>query len=211
MKKSVLLIHGLFTNELVMKYLEKRFIENGYVVYQFNYRSVKYSEKTLKDFDRFLVSVKENVNIIAHSLGGLLVRNYIQSYSKESSKIESFVTIGTPHNKSECAQSVNNTMFKGFLGTACESGLTKELPSWKSSIPLGCIAGSHESIFGANLFLFNKRKLGENDGTVFVKEAILNNCTDSIVLPGSHTGLLFKPQVFEQCLYFIENKKFKTI
>lgn len=212
MKKALLLIHGLFTNELVMKYLEKKFVDKNYKVYQFNYNSFKYSEKTLKAFHNYLCYIKsENVkeiSIIGHSLGGLLARNYIHTFNDYPVEIKSLVTIGTPHNQSQCAQNVMNSIFKNFLGSSGDSGLTIRLSPWTSSIPLGCIAGKHTSVIGANFFLLNKRNLGDNDGTVFVEEAILENCQDNIVLPGSHTGLLFKPYVFEQCLNFVEKNKF---
>ena len=49
----------------------------------------------------------------------------------------------------------------------------------------------------------------DNDGTVFVDEAILTGCTDSTLLDGAHTGFLFNKNVIMQCHHFIQHKKFK--
>ena len=195
-------------SSISMKFLKKGFVNNGYDVHCFDYKSRQYSNKTLLDLDNLIKSIDYNeIYLIGHSMGGLIARNYISNVDLLDKRIKSIVTISTPHYQSICAKSVENWL-GDFLGTAGTSGLTKKIKDWENKIPIGCIAGLDKYKINANLFLlFNKRK-GLNDGTVFVDEAILKNCKDSIVLNGSHTGLLFKKNVYKQCIYFIENNKF---
>lgn len=206
--KAVVLIHGLLMNSMIMSYIKSEIRKKGYQTYCFNYKSQQYSEKTLEDFNGFLKGIEEkDIYIIGHSMGGLLARNYIDKYPHNDS-IKSIVTIATPHNQSLCGKIVSNTFLSKILGSAGESGITKNVKDWKNSIPIGCIAGISHSILSTNVMLMLKYKEEDSDGTVFIKEAILNNCTDSIILNGSHTGLLFKKYVAQQCIYFIENCRF---
>lgn len=66
-----------------------------------------------------------------------------------------------------------------------------------------------------NLILPSKRQLAPleptwqlNDGTVFVHETKLIGAADHLVLPASHTGLLWYPPVAQQVDYFLRQGKF---
>lgn len=208
--KAVVLLHGFMNNSLVMTYLGSKISAEGYKVYHFNYKTRHYSEKTLDDLDSLISKVKESeVYLVGHSMGGLVIRNYIhkERFKDKMSKIKGVVTVATPHNQSLTAHKITKTL-KGFLGTAGEAGLTKDIGKWTSSIPLGCIAGLYKAKWNANLFLMFHNIKTPNDGTVFLEEAILENCKDSVVVEGSHTGLLFQKNVAKQILSFLENEKF---
>jgi pimeloyl-ACP methyl ester carboxylesterase len=203
--KAVILIHGLMASSMTMKYLEKHL--SGYQVYHFTYKSHKYSHKTLEDLDNLIKSLhSSHISFIGHSMGGLVARNYLHKYPHD--KFKALITIATPHNESQCAKAVLSGKLGRFFGTAGTSGLTQPIPHWDSKVPLGCIAGLSKSKLSQNLFImFSGNKL-PSDGTVYISEAILKD-SQSIVINGSHTGLLFKREVAEQCLYFLENYQFK--
>lgn len=210
-KKKVVLLHGLMTNSLIMKFIEKKLTDEGHQVYQFDYQSVKYSEKTLDKLHEFLQNTihEGDVYFIAHSMGGLVLRNYFHHYKDEikSITIKGVITIATPHKQSVCAHNIVKLKLGRFLGTSILSGLTIDAPEWQKHIPIGCIAGLSASKLTANFFVFFDSRQG--DGTVFLEEAILDNCHDKVIIPGSHTGLLFKPEVVNQCLHFLEFNQFK--
>lgn len=207
MKKTIILIHGLMANAYMMTYMEKQIRKSGHQVYKFNYKSNQYSHETLHDFHQLLQKLDNNpIDIIGHSMGGLVARNYIHHY--QPNNIQSIVTIATPHHQSLCAHRVANSMFKKGFGTAGASGLTIDIPEWTYNIPIGCIAGVSQSRLTANLFLPRHDKSAVNDGTVFLNEAILKNCNDHLIMKGSHTGLIFKKEVVRQCLHFLENHNF---
>jgi pimeloyl-ACP methyl ester carboxylesterase len=212
MRKAVILIHGLMTNSVVMRNMEKEMLKAGYEVYKFNYKSQKYSLDTLNSLNELVKSVKEdNIFIIGHSMGGLVARNYISHYKykyNSKSNIKSVITIATPHNQSLSAHRFAKSIFKPLFGTAGDSGLTKQISDWNTDIPIGCIAGLSNSKLSANFFMLLTKRKAPGDGTVFLDEAILSNCTDKIIMEASHTGLLFKKDVANQCINFIETNKF---
>lgn len=213
MKQAVVLLHGLMTKSYIMCYMAKKIKASGHAVYFFDYNSIKYSEQTLGKLHILIQSVTENhksVSLVGHSMGGLVIRNYIHRYGQESaSHIQSVVTIATPHYQSLCAHNLANSFFRKHLGSAGESGLTRDIEPWSGKIPMGCIAGLNTSLLSANFFAIKHRKTGDYDGTVFLREAILENCYDSIVLKGSHTGMLFQADVARQCVHFLEKQQFK--
>lgn len=212
-KKAIVLIHGLLANAVTMKYLEKEMKNSGYDVYLFNYNSINYSNTTITQLHTLLHSIKnDHIVLVGHSMGGLIARNYVNCYhlnqTTPSNKIKAIITIATPHNQSLAAHAVAKSIFSKFFGTAGNSGLTKQMPQWNIDIPIGCIAGHCTSKLSLNLFILLTKKKGPHDGTVFIDEAILEQCNDSIILKGSHTGLLFKKEVSAQCIYFLENHQF---
>lgn len=205
MKKAVVLLHGLLARAYVMRFIKKQMVDAGYEVYVFDYISRRYSSNTLDKLHDLISQIPEQeIYLIGHSMGGLVGRNYIHQYENN---IKGLITIATPHNQSICAHNATKR-FKRFLGTAGDSGLTLDLPQWSSSAVIGCIAGKSKAILYKNLFLIFHKNKSESDGTVYLKEAILENCHDSIIVNGSHTALLFNKEVVNQCISFIQNRSF---
>jgi hypothetical protein len=196
--KTIILLHGLFMNSMVMKPMEKRFLSLGYRVYQFNYKSVKYSDKTLQKLELLVNSIdSENIYFIGHSMGGLIARKYIEN-GYNIKKIKSIITLGTPHNTSRVGKVISNSIFNKILGSAGDSGiLSNNNVTWNEKVPLGCIAGVFP--IGLNNILKSFHKNEEpSDGTVFLDEAILKNCTDSIIIDSSHTGLIYSKNLLKK-------------
>lgn len=207
--KAIVLLHGFLNNSIVMYYLQFKMRSQGYKVYLFEYNTRNYSEETLIQFDKLIESIPEKgIYVVGHSMGGLVTRNYLNSNPNKKNHIKAVITIATPHNQSIFAHNIDKIL-KGILGTAGDSGLTKDIIPWNNKIPLGCIAGRYENKLKEGLLFIMNGKKGNNDGTVFLEEAILEGCKDSIIVEGSHTGLLFKRSVALQCMYFIEHLKFK--
>lgn len=213
MKKTVILLHGLMASSLTTKYLEKQLVLAGYQVKNFSYASNRYSMQTLIYLHNLVQTIRDGeIYFIGHSMGGLVARNYLQhDLSKPNAQIKALITVATPHNGSLCAQKVLRSKLGRFFGTAGSSGLTENIGKWQSDILLGCIAGLSTSKLSRNFFIMFNGKTEPSDGTVFVEEAILSNCTDHIVIKGSHTGLLFKKLVAQQCIFFLENGEFINI
>lgn len=205
MKKAIVLAHGLFMKKQIMIYLKKQFEMNGFKVYNFNYETLKFHDKTLEEFNNFVKEIKEEeVYFVGHSMGGLLMRLYLEIY-KPKFKDACLVTIGTPHKGSSLGRFVADSPIGFILGTAPNSGVTKGLGDWMGEYPIGCIIGTLN--VGPNI-IFNKEK-GQGDGTVLKKEAFVDNATDIVELNVNHTGMVYSKQVINQTLEFIKNKKFK--
>lgn len=207
MKKSIILIHGLFMHSIVMKFMERQFKRLGYTVHQFSYRTVKYSDDTLHQLDELIKKINtEKLYLVGHSMGGLVSRQYIEKFGTNSHKDISVVTVGTPHYSSRLGKHLEKGILKIIFGTSGDSGITKELPQWSEKVPMGCIAGEYP--VGINHIFTKLVHKAPSDGTVFLDEAILDNCTDSIIVKSSHTGLVYSKNVVMQCHYFFDNFKF---
>ena len=207
MTQSIILIHGLFMNSIVMKFMEIKFKKLGYSFYQFNYRTVRYSDKTLEQLDSLVKSIySDKLYIIGHSMGGLVARMYVDGYHGESHKNISIVTIGTPHHTSRLGIHLNNSIIGKILGSSGHSGIVRKLPDWKNKVPMGCIAGVFP--IGVNTFFKGVECNSASDGTVFLDEAIVHNCNDNLVIKSSHTGLIYSKEVVAQCHHFFQYKKF---
>ncbi len=205
-KERIILIHGLFMHAIVMQYLDRQLTKLGYEVNCFSYQSVKNSmaENTeeLVAFVQKHYQQGEICHFVGHSLGGLLIR---LAYEREPKFFTGrIVTLGTPHNGSLVAERVANDINRSILGGSYTHALDGELPEWRGEVQLGSIAGS--KCIGIGMALKDLPK--PNDGTVSVVETQLNNQTDSLSLPLSHTALVYSKRVVKAINYFLENGYF---
>lgn len=201
--KAVVLVHGLLSGAYIMRKMASHMRREGFAVYLFEYGSTRYSKTTLEAFEAFINCIPEQpIYVVGHSMGGLVARNLLTN--KRVPRVVGLITIGTPHNQSLSAHAFARSCVKRLFGTAGAAGLTTELPSWHGEVRLGCIAGKNESLLGLNLFMLLSGRKADNDGTVFVDEAILHNCHDRVVVKGTHTGMLFQKDVMKQCVHFIK-------
>lgn len=204
MSKAVVLAHGLFMQKEIMFYLKSSYEQRGYKVYNFNYSTIKYTDKTLDDFAEFVSSVKEeNVYFVGHSMGGLLMKAYIER-DKPTFKDMCLVTLGSPHKGSSFGKMVEDSKFGFVLGSSPKSGITNGLLEWNEHCSLGCIVGTRN--LGINTLFDNSKSA--SDGTVMVNEAFDDNATDLIKLDINHTGMVYSRKVVDQSICFFKTKKF---
>ena len=145
----------------------------------------------------------ETLHFVGHSLGGLVLRNFAAAYpDKVSGRI---VTMGTPHQGSRAAQRVFNMgLQKPVLGGSYKGALDGSMPELPEGVELGSIAGNKPYGLGRVLGLH-----GEHDGTVLVRETHCPNMRDHVVLPVSHSGMLFNRKTVEQVVTFLHDGCFK--
>lgn len=196
-------------NKFIMKFMEVKFQNLGYVVYNYDYFSTQYSNKVLTKLEKLVLSIKEDeIYMVGHSMGGILARKYLdENYS--STKIKGIITLGTPHYGSRVGKYFLKSKINWLLGKAPKSGVfeTNKPYKWEHSIPLGCIVGTLP--LGVNIVLDIKdTKNLSNDGTVYSDEAILENCTDYKMIKVSHMGMVYSKKVINLCDNFIKTNKF---
>ncbi|MDP8185969.1 lipase family alpha/beta hydrolase [Phocoenobacter skyensis] len=203
---KLFLIHGLFMNSIIMQYMRYHLSRSGYDVQLFSYpstrRSLQYNAEQLLDFVKQQCQQEEICHFVGHSLGGLLIRlgyNYAPQYFNGR-----IVTLGTPHKGSEVAQHIADHIPFNILGHSYKNALDGHLPLWQGNIELGSIAGTKCIGIGSIFQELDK----PNDGTVSLAETMLENQTDHIELPLSHTTLLYSKQVIYQTDYFLKNGRF---
>lgn len=198
--ETIVLIHGMWMTGLVMSLLQYRLRRCGFNVVRFSYPTVRCS---LKDnatlLQKFLLRLDaETVHFVAHSLGGLLLRQFFYDYPGQ--RPGRVVTLGTPHRGSEAARRMERNFFgKALLGRSYENGLRGDVPTWDDSRSMAVIAGKLNFRFSSLV----GRLPRPNDGAVTVAETFLPTAEEHIVLPVTHMGLLISPRVADAICRFL--------
>lgn len=200
--KTVILIHGLHMHSLSLSLMKKTLQKLDNVNIQaFNYNSLLFDFSIIKKLHLFVnqFDINDEIVLVGHSMGGLIARLYLtQHQPKREIKL---ITLGTPHYGSEVAKVINKTPLKIFLGTSGKSGIIDEIPSWGAEYKMICIAGIKK--FGI-VKLFLPHLSDPNDGTVFVKEAILENAHEKIILEDiHHIQLITNQQVINEVIKWV--------
>lgn len=212
----VILVHGLWMSGIEFVSLKNRLnADHGFEAVPFSYPSVSGSmHDHVQGLREFAQSQKaERMHFVGHSLGGLVVLNLLEATADlPPGRV---VLLGAPLQGSRAAQGLARwplgkamlgiTMRQEFLPIAgVEPRAT--VRTWNDRREVGVIAGS--SGFGLGRFV---AKLdGENDGTVMVEETQLPGARDHLVLPVTHTGMLFSSEVAKQTAAFLRTGRFET-
>ena len=203
--EAVVLIHGLLMNNVAMIPLAGQLRRAGYRVHFFGYgtRSASVAENA-RALARFMARVEAaKVHLVAHSLGGLVVLHLQQGRADASGG--RVVLLGTPWKGSHVARWASRYGWGRWLcGHSLERGLLSQGPPLPLSCELGVIAGSLPRGLGWVVPGLPR----PHDGTVAVCETAVPGMQDSVVLPVSHTGLLFTPQVANEIIAFLRTGQF---
>jgi hypothetical protein len=208
--ECVILLHGLARSSSSFNKMESTLKEKGYYTVNYNYPSRKYSiEKLAKDsIDNALSQSPANsrVNFVTHSLGGILVRQYL-SVTKINN-LGKVVMLGPPNKGSQVVDKLKN--IPGFIWFNGPAGI--ELGTDSMSVParlgpaefeVGIIAGTRS----INPILSSMLP-DQDDGKVSVENTKLTGMTDHITLPVAHPFLMRNKDVIDQVVYFLKNGKF---
>ena len=201
----VVLIHGIWMNGWDMTVLRSRLRKSGFRTLQFSYpsiiRDLSANAQRLQEFLNTLDDAP--VHMVAHSLGGLLVRRLFCDFPEQ--KPGRIVTLGTPHKGSFVARKMNQHFIGRLLfGRSLSYGLLGDAPPWTSDHEIGVIAGDRGWGVGRVVTRLPK----PNDGSVVLEETPLAGMTDYKVMPFNHIGLMFSKAVAEQVAQFLLHGRF---
>lgn len=231
-RTPVILIHGLYETTWYMKILANRLFAQGFDPHLFRYYSLKdpmarHSERLAQFIDERGIASGDGVHLVGHSLGGLVIRQFLHDnhHKTQPVPIGRVVTLGTPHLGSTVAHYVKRLTPK-MINNAFNTALDGHCPALIDGVALGAIAGvkpqglgkpflTHHQKFNriSNTNLDNPLSASQldirHDGTVYVFETKLPNAKDHIILPVSHTGMLFDEMVSQQVGHFLKNGAFE--
>jgi len=211
-KECVILLHGLGRTKYSMTKIERRLKEEGYLVVNCDYPSTK---KTIEELSRIHVSeaVKccrnqsaKKIHFVTHSLGGILVRQYLQKNSiPDGGRV---IMLSPPNKGSVIADRLkNNFLYKWITGPAGQQLGTgnKSVPNRLNPIEVevGVITGNRslEPWFSSMI-------PGDDDGKVSVKRAGLKEMNDFLVVESSHTFIMQNSEVIDQIVIYLKNGRF---
>lgn len=212
LNEYVILLHGMGRTSRAMAEIETRLSAAGYQVTNLDYPSTDITiEEAANDYlgkavAAILQKGENKIHLVTHSLGGIVVREYLQKNSlPEGSRI---VMLAPPNHGSELADFLkDNPLYEAFMGPAGQALTTDPASKPNTLGPLnyeiGIITGN-EDHFPIFSFLFN----GPYDGKVSVESARLPEMTDFLVVPCGHTFIMNDDTVIMQIQYFLKNGKF---
>ncbi len=187
-----------------MALLGRRLRAAGYSILRFSYPSIIETIENNTDLlHRFLADIEDSeIHFVAHSLGGLLVRNLSVKYPDDVQG--RVVTLGTPHQGSQVAETMSRSRIGSLLlGKGIKSLLVK-LPDGKHNPEIGVIAGNKP--LGSGMLFVRLKK--PHDGTVQLSETKFKKMTDYRVVATNHMGLLFSREVVKEVTTFLKSGGF---
>lgn len=208
----VVLLHGIGMRSYVMKRLEAALRADGYRTVNISYPSRKMPFEELAG--EYLPSqlVKHDVarapqlHFVTHSMGSLIARKLIKD--ARPANFGRVVMIGPPNQGSAAADvAKENVLLRKYLGGNLvrlgtgEDAIVKTLGP--ADFDVGIIAGE----VAVNP-VFGKALGSKNDGAVTIESAKLDGMKDFIVVPYSHTLMLWRTEVVNQVRSFLREGKF---
>lgn len=212
--ETVVLLHGILRSGMSMNILKYRLRYEGYDIVNITYPGNK---KTLEELTEFLhkelslspsFNGASKVHFVTHSMGGLVTRYYLERH--RPANLGRVVMMAPPNKGSEfadfmCDKKSLCRIFEKVYGPAGQQLRTNhEHAEDKVDYEVGVIAGSR-SINPVAPFVIRDDR---HDGIVPVERTKIDGMKDHIVLPASHTLMMYNPGVQKQISHFLKNGRF---
>jgi pimeloyl-ACP methyl ester carboxylesterase len=208
---SVILLHGLLRSAYSMVLLAHDLASAGYRARNVGYPSRPHDVAGL--VERYLGPAIEAcdrarpVHVVAHSLGGILIRYYLQSHRlPPGSRI---VMLAPPNHGSEVADFLRDwPPYRWLMGAVGQQlgtgpdGIVQALGPIEEEVGVIAATGTLQPWFSR---LFD----GENDGVVSVESTRLAEMCDFITVDNSHTLLMLDRDVRDQVRHFLAEGRFR--
>lgn len=207
---AVIALHGILRSSKSWDAMRHVLEPDGYHFVAIDYPS---TQRTISQFADQLQSVIESlegiekIHFVVHSMGGLVVRRWCQSYSDP--RIGRLVMIGTPNAGAEIATMLRqNLLFRTIFGPAGQE-LVAEPDNFTATLPVppfefGVIAGARGIEEG-----FNPLIPGDDDGIVTVNSARLAGATDSYTVRCLHSFQCWNPDAMQATRRYLQTGAFR--
>jgi pimeloyl-ACP methyl ester carboxylesterase len=211
-QECVIVLHGLGRTAFSMSLIEEALISENYLVWNEGYPSTsgdikELSATAITDGLGFCNQNKtEIVHFVTHSLGGILVRQYLQHHT--ISNLGRVVMLSPPNHGSEVVDLLKDyTIYQFVLGPAAQQlgtdkdSLTEQLGPVKGEIGIITGVSSSDPWFSPVI-------PGDDDGKVSVESAKLDEMSDFMTVPNGHTFIMRDETVIKQILHFLKEGMF---
>ena len=194
-----------------MKKLERRLIEENFFTVNLGYPSREFPIEILAD--KAIKPALEKcpqesgVNFVTHSLGGILVRQYLSKH--EIPNLKRVVMLGPPNKGSEVVDKLSK--IPGFHFINGDAGL--QLGTGELSVPnnlgeanfdLGIIAGTKSINWILSLLIPNT-----DDGKISIERTKVDGMNDHLAMPVTHPFMMKNSSVIHQVIYYLQKGRFE--
>jgi pimeloyl-ACP methyl ester carboxylesterase len=213
--ECVILLHGLARSEHSMARMLAALQRDSYAVINVGYpsRHQTIDELATTYIGRAVTDCRKGgakrINIVTHSMGGILVRYYLKH--NELEELGRVVMLSPPNQGSEVVDRLRDVPgFKAINGPAGRqlgtdaAGLPGQLGP--VTYPVGIITGN-KSI---NLFL-SLLIPGKDDGKVSIERSQVEGMTDFLVVPHPHPLIMNSDLVIDQTRFFLRHGRFRDL
>lgn len=200
------LVHGLWMQGGFMRVMSNRLESRGFRTKAISYDFLR--KTPAENADRLYHEIgllgAKHVNLVGHSLGGIVILHLLHRFP--DLVIDKVVLIGSPVKGSFVAQRMHNApLLRPLLGRSVDKGLLGGAPAFARKRPLGIITGSGSFAVTALMYPAG----GDSDGVVRESETLLDNATDRISLPLSHSTMIFSRQCANYVAQFLSTGRFR--
>jgi pimeloyl-ACP methyl ester carboxylesterase len=207
----VVLLHGLARTPSSMETLEKALIREGFSPINEGYPSREHSIELLAE-----LAIKPalekcpkdmSVNFVTHSLGGILVRQYLSKH--EVANLNRVVMLGPPNKGSEVVDKLGDApgfhFINGDAGMQLGTGeLSIPNTLGKANFDVGIVAGTNSINWILSSLIPNT-----DDGKVSVESTKLEGMRDHIEMPVTHPFMMKNERVIAQVINYLKNGSFE--
>ena len=205
------LLHGLGRSARAMRRLAARFEQAGFVTTSIGYESTSQTlDEIVADVDGALADCcadATRVNFVTHSLGGIVLRAWVAR--EGAGRVGRVVMLGPPNHGSEWVDRLGGLGFLlgptgRRLGTGPDSAPGELNALGPVPFEVGVIAGDSNFNWVGSWVLE-----GPDDGTVSVASTRLDGMRDFIVVPVSHSWMMYDAAVAQQAIAFVRDGAFE--
>ena len=201
---EIILVHGLWFGSWAMARMAKKLQAEGFRVRRFSYKTttgdLRSHAAELQEFAR--ASQSDQLHFASHSLGGLVTLRML--HADTGLPPGRVVLMGSPLDGSITARRSRKVPGAEKLLGEIYSTLERGYDYLPGDRETGMIAGSRA--IGLGMLMGGAGKPG--DGTVAVRETLAAGLKDHLILPVTHTGMLYSAEVARQVAYFLKSGSF---
>ncbi len=208
---AIIFIPGIWLPAAEMTFLRRQ-LAKKYALQGscFGYRSVRdnLQDNSTRLAEYIAASDAETVHLVGHSLGGVLALHALSIH--ENLPVGRVVCLGSPLCGSRVALALAGRAWgRTVLGNTLRSCVVEHSAmDWAATVTsareVGVIAGTSAFGFGRLIAKFDDA----SDGTVAVAETRLPGIKDHVLLPVTHTAMVFSAAVAGQTAQFLQHGQF---
>lgn len=210
MSTVVVYVHGLWQRGAESAWLRRRLAQDLKAETRtFSYPSMAAdATENARDLTKTLREIRaDTLHLVGHSLGGLIIW---KAFEEEGVGAQlppgRIVMMGSPLLGSRAARNLSTLPFGRLISgrSVGEELMAVRVRRWNGTRELGIIAGD----LGFGVGRLTGRLGGPSDGTILIEETRLEGRADHLVLPVSHTGMLFSAAVARAAGAFLRTGRF---